>query len=174
MKSIVSAVRLDVKTQLFSLVTLFTACSGTAFAGCNNLPSTLSQAQLDAILSNNYACGRSAALAPPGWNEKHVGSSGGTLVEQHESGSADDETVGSWSTSTFGTGPTAKGRVTYTYSGTSFVYEVAVAANGDCSPNCTTLPQTYQFCGVGGAPATLNILVTAALPTLSSCPAGNP
>lgn len=159
------------KLAIIANVILLAGLASPAFAGCGNGPSTLTQAQLNTILASNFACGQSASLNAPGWNEKHVGSSGGALVEQHGAGTADDENVGSWATSTV----SGVGRVTYSYSGgVTPVYEVSVVANGNCGGSCTTLPQTYKFCGVGGgAPATLDILVTAALPTLSGCP-GNP
>ena len=116
-----------------------------------------------------FACGQSTALNPPGWNERHTGVPGGALVEQHEGGTS-VETVGTWTTSLVG----GRGRVTYSYTGgTSPVYEVAAVANGNCNPSCATLPQTYEFCGVGGgAPATLTIRITTASisPPLSSCP----
>jgi hypothetical protein len=67
----------------------------------------------------------------------------------------------------------SNGRVTYSYSGgVTPVYEVAAVANVNCQPagNCTTLNTVYQFCGVGGgAPAVLNIYVSASFqaPTAS-------
>ena len=146
------------------------AYASPSLAGCNNNQSYLTQAQVNTILSNNFACGRSAAQNAPGWNEKHVGTS---VVEQHDAGVGDDEPVGTWST----TSVNGRGRVTYAYSGgVAPVYEVAVVANGNCNQpapgTCTNVPQTFQFCGVGGgAPAVLNILVTSSLPTLASCPA---
>lgn len=157
------------KTRLPLLVGVCVLCSGSAYAGCGNSPSYLDQVQLNTILSGNFACGQSTALNPPGWNERHAGAPGGSLVEQHEGGTS-VETVGTWTTSLVG----GRGRVTYSYAGgTSPVYEVAAVANGNCSPSCATLPQTYEFCGVGGgAPATLTIRITTASisPPLSSCP----
>ena len=128
--------------------------AGSAFAGCGNGPSYLTQTQLNTILTNNFACGKSTALNPPGWNEKHI--SPGTLQEQHEGGTT-VENVGSWSTAD----ASGRGRVTYAYSGgTTFVYEVAVQANGNCnSPppgTCTSLPQAYSFCRV--SPDTTTVL----------------
>ena len=155
------------KPTIIAGVILLSGFANPVYAGCGNGPSTLDQAQLNSILAGNFACGQSTSLNAPGWNEKHVGSSGGTLVEQHDAGAADDENVGSWSTSTSG----GVGRVTYSYTGgPSPVYEVAVVANGNCNPTCTTLPQTYAFCGVGGGAPILQIRVTSALPTLTSCP----
>jgi hypothetical protein len=143
-----------------------------AFAGCGNPPSYLTQAQVNTILANNYACGQKSGAGAPGWNEKHSAAPGGIVVEQHKPGTADDENLGPWSTAAAASG---RGTVTYTYGGgVAPVYEIATAANGNCNAGagtCTTLPATYQFCGVaGGAPAVLNILVSAALPTLSGCP----
>src|SRR5262245_26500105 len=147
------------KTRVLSLVVLFIACSAQAFAGCGSQPSKLTQAQVNTILAGNFACARSTTLDPPGWNERHLGGpSSGSLQEQHEGGST-VETVGTWATSTSG----ANGRVTHTYSATvAPVYEIAVVADGNCNPNCATLPQNYQFCPVGGpgAPAApLTVLV---------------
>lgn len=141
-----------------------------AFAACGNALSYLTQAQVNTILANNFACGQSTAVNAPGWNEKHGAASGGSIVEQHNPGTADDETVGTWST----VNSSGRGRVTYAYTGgVAPVYEIAVVANGNCNPGggCTIVPATYQFCGVGGgAPAILNILVSTALPVLSGCP----
>ncbi len=142
-----------------------------AFAGCGNGPSYLTQAQVNTILASNFACGRSTAVNAPGWNEKHSAAPGGIVVEQHDPGAADDENVGPWNTANVG----GRGQVTYSYgAGGTPVYEISTAANGNCNAGagtCTTLPAIYQFCGVGGgAPAVLNILVTAALPALSTCP----
>ncbi len=150
------------------------AIAGPASAGCGTSGSYLNQAQVSSILSGGYVCAKSAALNPPGWNERHV--AGGTLVEQHEGGST-IETVGTWSV----TNSSGRGRVAYTYSGgVAPVYEVAVVG-ASCSAGCTTLPQTYQFCGVGGgAPALLTVYVSTAFQAPSSvgvmnanCP-GNP
>lgn len=131
--------------------------SAPVYAGCGDAQSYLSQTQMSAVLSSNFACGRSTS-DPPGWNERHL--AGGSLQEQHEGGST-VETVGTWTLST----QANRGRVTYAYSGgISPVYEVAVVS-GPCGnlASCTTLPQTYQFCGVGGgAPAVLNIYVSTA------------
>jgi hypothetical protein len=142
--------------------------AGPAFAGCGNAPSTLDQTQLNTILSNHFACARKlAGTDAPGWNELHNGGPGSRIIEQHDPGATDDEDVGSWSTALVG----SAGRVTYSYTGGNTpVYEVAAVANGNCSPTCTTLPQTYQFCGVGGGAPTLNVLVTATATALSGCP----
>jgi len=141
------------------LLPLFIGCCGEAFAGCGTTASYLTVAQVNSILAGNFACGKSSALNPPGWNEQHTGTSGGTLVEQHEGTTPIDtrETVGTWSTAN----AAGRGRVTYSYTGgTVPVYEIAVVG-ATCSVGCTTLPQTYQFCGVGGgAPATLSIYVS--------------
>ena len=154
------------KPIIVASVIVLAGLASPAFAGCGNGPSTLSQAQVNTILGGNFACGRSTAANAPGWNEKHFGVSGGALVEQHASPEP-VETVGTWASSTSG----GVGRVTYSYGGGNTpVYEVSVVANGNCSPNCTTLPQTYKFCGVGGGAPILDILVTASLPTLASCP----
>ena len=154
------------KPIIVASVIVLAGLASPAFAGCGNGPSTLSQTQINTILGGNFACGRSTAANAPGWNEKHFGSSSGALVEQHASPEP-VETVGTWATSTSG----SAGRVTYSYGGGSTpVYEVSVVANGNCSPNCTTLPQTYKFCGVAGGAPILDILVTASLPTLASCP----
>ena len=158
------------KTRVLAFVIFLVACSGPAFAGCGSNPSKLTQAQVETILPGNFACARSTTLDPPGWNERHLGSApGGTLQEQHEGGST-VETVGTWATSTQG----GNGRVTHTYSATvAPIYEIAVVADGNCNPNCTNLPQNYQFCPVGGpgAPAApITVLVTTAAPTLAGCP----
>lgn len=142
-----------------------------AFAGCGNAPSYLTQAQVNTILANNFACGQKSGAGAPGWNEKHSAAPGGIVVEQHLPGAADDENVGPWSTATVG----GRGTVTYTYGGgVTPVYEIATAANGNCNAGagtCTVVPAVYHFCGVGGgAPAQLSILVSATLPTLSGCP----
>jgi hypothetical protein len=134
------------KNRLAFLFIVMAIAAGPVFAGCGNNPSYLTQAQVNTILTNNFACGKSTALNPPGWNEKHI--AGGTLQEQHE-GAATVENVGTWSTAD----ASGRGRVTYNYSGgATFTYEVAVQANGDCnSPppgSCTTLPQAYNFCRV--------------------------
>jgi hypothetical protein len=153
-------------SRIVFLVFVVLGWPGTAFAGCGNLPSTLSQAQLDTLLTGRYACGRSTATNPPGWNELHIG--GGSLQEQHEGGST-VETVGTWATSTFGSGGQARGRVTYTYPSGSYVYEVALPAAGSCAPNCTTVPQTFVFCGQSsGAPASLSIYVSTSFQAPSS------
>ena len=154
------------KPIIVASVIVLAGLASPAFAGCGNPPSTLSQAQINTILGGNFACGRSTAANAPGWNEKHFGITGGALVEQHASPEP-VETVGTWASST----SSGVGRVTYSYSGGNTpVYEVSVVANGNCNPNCTTLPQTYKFCGVGGGAPILDILVTASLPTLASCP----
>jgi hypothetical protein len=163
----------------FPLLLLAAAAVNTAYAGCGNSPSYLTKAQVDTILTNNFACAKSAGLNPPGWNEKTI--SGGTLQEQHE-GAATVENVGSWSTADVG----GRGRVTYSYTGgTTFIYEVAVVASGNCnSPppgTCTTLPQTYNFCRVSPDTTTFNVFVSTAFqapPSTGvmngSCPSGNP
>jgi hypothetical protein len=145
------------KIRLLPMLLLATVASG-AYAGCGNSPSYLTQAQVNTILTNNFACGKSTGLAPPGWNEKHI--STGTLQEQH-SGGATVENVGNWATSN----ASGRGRVTYTYSGgTTFTYEVAVHANGNCnSPapgTCTSLPQAYDFCRVTPDTTTFSIYVS--------------
>jgi hypothetical protein len=131
------------------------ASSQHALAACGNTQSYLSRAQVVLLLAGKYACGKSTATNPPGWNERHL--VGGSLVEQHEGG-ATVETVGTWSTSQV----SSRGRVTYSYSGgVAPVYEIATVANGNCNPNCVVANQTYQFCGVGGgAPAVLNVYVS--------------
>jgi hypothetical protein len=154
------------RIELLALSIMAIAAAGPAFAGCGNGPSYLTKAQLDSVLPNNFACGRSTSVDPPGWNEKHI--SGGSLQEQHEGGST-VETVGTWATSDV----SARGRVTYTYSGGSvFVYEVAVHAPGNCnSPppgTCTTLPQANDFCRVSPGTATLSIFVSTAFQAPSS------
>jgi hypothetical protein len=158
------------------LLFIVTVAANSAFAGCGNGPSYLTLTQVNTVLTSNFACGKSSALNPPGWNELH--SSGGTLQEQHEGG-ATVENVGTWSTADIGNG---RGRVTYTYSGgTVFVYEVAVHASGNCNtgppPNCTTLPQAYDFCRVSPDTTTFSIFVSTtfqAPPSLgvmnASCP----
>jgi len=140
--------------RIICLVMATLANSGAAFAACGVSNSYLNQTQLNAVLTGNFACGKSTAANPPGWNERHV--AGGSLVEQHEGG-ATVETVGTWSVSN----ASGRGRVAYSYTGGSApVYEVAVVT-GNCSAGCTTLPQAYQFCGVGGgAPAVLTIYVS--------------
>jgi hypothetical protein len=152
----------NMHTQIVCLFIVVLGCSGIAFGDCTNSNSYLNAQQVSAVLASHYACGRSATLDPPGWNELHL--SGGSLQEQHEGGSS-VETVGTWSV----TNSSGRGRVTYTYTGgTSGVYEVAVLS-GNCSSGCTTLPQVYQFCGVSGAP-TLNIYVSTAF----QAPTGGP
>lgn len=150
----------------FLLVALL-ASSRLAIAGCGVDNTYLNVAQVNAVLTGNYACGRSSAVDPPGWNERHLAN--GSLVEQHEGGTT-VETVGTWAV----TNAAGRGRVTYTYSGGSApVYEVA-RDSGACIGNpvsCTTLPQKYQFCGVGGgAPSVLTIYVS----TIFQAPSFNP
>jgi hypothetical protein len=170
MKPIIVAGWIDMKTRLFSLFIVFMFCSGHVFADCSTSNSFLDLTQLNTILAGNFACGQSTKLDPPGWNELHVGTTGGALVEQHEGGTT-IENVGTWTTSNVG----GRGRDRYSYSGgISPEYEVAVLGTGICAAGfCTTLPQTYNFCGVGGgAPATLQIRVTIASisPPISNCP----
>jgi len=163
------------KTRIASLVIVFGLYCGHAFADCGSNPSYLNIAQVNSILTGNFACGKSTAIDPPGWNERHI--SGGSLVEQHEGG-ATVETVGTWSTAN----AMGRGRVTYTYTpgGSTYTYEIAVVT-GNCASGCTTLPQTYAFCGVGGsAPPRLLIYVSTTFqPPVSvgvmngNCP-GNP
>lgn len=162
------------KTRFASLVIVFVLYCGHAFADCGSSPSYLNIAQVNSILTGNFACGKSTAIDPPGWNERHI--SGGSLVEQHEGGTT-VETVGTWSTANV----MGRGRVTYSYTGgTTDVYEIAVVT-GSCAAGCTTLPQTYAFCGVGGsAPPRLLIYVSTTFqPPVSvgvmngNCP-GNP
>ena len=152
------------KMRMLCLFMAVIANSGAAFAACGDSSSYLNQQQVSTILSGNYACGRSTGSNPPGWNEQHV--SGGSLVEQHEGGTT-VETVGTWATSN----SSGRGRVTYSYAGgVAPVYEVAVVT-GSCSNGCTTLPQTYQFCGVGGgAPAVLSIYVSSTFQAPSGPP----
>lgn len=157
-------------TKLVALLVI--VGSGPAYAGCGHEPSKLTRIQMNTVLRGNYACGQSAALNAPGWNEQHTASPGSPLIEQHEGGNT-KETVGTWATSVSG----SKGRVTYGYTGgVGPVYEIAVVDDINCTNNaaCTMLPQTYQFCGVGGgAPAVLSIKVTTTsiAPPLSNCPA---
>jgi hypothetical protein len=151
--------RPSMKINLLPLL-LLAAVANEAFAGCGNSPSYLDQTQVNTILTNNFACGKSTGLAPPGWNEKHL--STGVLQEQH-AGAATVENVGTWATSN----SSGRGRVTYTYSGgTVFTYEVAVHINGNCnSPppgTCTTLPQAYDFCRVSPDTTTFSIYVSTA------------
>jgi hypothetical protein len=147
------------KTRLSCLFILIVAGSGPAVAGCGNPPSYLTQAQLLTILQNNFACGKSTASDPPGWNERHLTS--GTLQEQHEGGTT-VENAGTWAV----TNVSGRGRVTYTYSpgGSVFVYEVAAKPPGNCNtgppPNCTTLPQAYDFCRISPAGTPLSIYVS--------------
>ena len=176
MKPKIVSVWIDMKTLIFSLVILCVVFSSPAFAGCAQggaKKSRLDQSQLNTVLASRYACGKSTAINSPGWNELHSASSGGSVTEQHEPGASDDQNVGTWTTSTSGN----NGRVTYSYNGgVAPVYEVAFPGDVDCGAiTCTGFAsQIYEFCGVGGgAPTTLNILVTTALPTLSGCP-GNP
>ena len=134
------------------------ASSGPVIAGCGVDNTYLNVAQVNAVLAGNYACGQSSKLNPPGWNERHV--VGGSLVEQHEGGTT-VETVGTWAVNS---SPGGRGRVSYSYvpGGAAPVYEVARVSEACQGASCTTLPQTYQFCGVGGgAPAVLNIFVSA-------------
>jgi len=142
------------KTRFAILVTVFVVHCGPALADCGDTSSYLNISQVNSALTGNFACGKSTAINPPGWNEKHI--SGGGLQEQHEGGTT-VETVGTWSTANVA----GRGRVTYSYSGGSTdVYEIAVVA-GRCAADCTTLPQTYAFCGVGGsAPPRLLIYVS--------------
>jgi hypothetical protein len=152
------------KTVSAALLTVLVVFCGRALADCGNSSSYLNISQVNTILAGHYACGASSATDPPGWNELHQGGSGGSLVEQHEGG-ATVETVGTWATAN----ASGRGRVTYTYSGgSSDVYEIAVLS-GNCSSGCTTLPQAYAFCGVGGsAPARLQIYVSTSFQAPSS------
>jgi hypothetical protein len=166
---------IDMKTHLAVAIVLLAMGASTAYAGCARSQDKLTKAQVDTILAGNYACGRSAANAP-GWNERHTGSSGGSLVEQHLGGST-VETVGIWATSTAG----SVGRVTYTYTGGGiYVYEIAVLDPGgtlNCNSSgdaaaCVALPQTYEFCRVSPAGTALQIRVTTSsiAPPLTNCP----
>jgi hypothetical protein len=147
------------KTRILCLLILIVAGSGSAVAGCGNNPSYLTGAQLLTILQNNFACGKSTASDPPGWNERHLTSA--ALQEQHEGGTT-VENVGTWAVTEVG----GRGRVTYTYSpgGSVFVYEVAAKPSGNCNtgppPNCTTLPQAYDFCRISPAGTPLSIYVS--------------
>ena len=162
------------KARLLSLVLVSAVWSAPAFADCATDKTKLSQTQISTVLGGHYACGRSSA-DPPGWNELHNGASGGTLQEQHEGGTT-VENVGSWSTSVVsGNSTNGIGQVSYAYSGGDAPgYTVAVAGSTtNCNNNatCTNLPQTYYFCGVaGGAPASLQIRVSASVLALSGCP----
>jgi hypothetical protein len=155
------------RTGLSSLLIVLLWPCGSAFADCGTSGSYLNLSQLNTILVGQFACGKSTAINPPGWNELHIGGStggnptSGTLEEQHEGG-ATKETVGTWATAN----NSGRGRVTYTYSGgTTDTYEVAVLS-ASCSSGCTTLDQTYAFCGVGGsAPARLAIRVSTTFQT---------
>jgi hypothetical protein len=163
------------KTRL-PLLLLAAAAANSAYGGCGNGPSYLTQAQVNTILTGNFACGKSSGLNPPGWNEKQL--AGGTLQEQHEGG-ATVENVGTWSTSEV----SGRGRVTYSYTGGSvFTYEIAVHANGNCNtgplPQCTTVPQTIDFCRVSPDTTQFSIFVSTAFqapPSVgvmnASCPA---
>ena len=154
------------KSLIIAGAILFGGLASPVFAGCTSNPSKLTQAQVNTLLAGRYACGRSTVNAP-GWNELHSGSN---VIEQHEvNTNTDDEPVGTWSTATAG----GNGRVTYSYGGgVAPVYEVATVADGNCntSSTCTTVPAIYRFCGVSGGAPTLSILISATLPTLSSCP----
>jgi hypothetical protein len=146
------------KTRFVYPFAALIVCSGAALADCGTASSYLNVAQVNSILTGNFACGKSSAINPPGWNERHTGSPGGAnnLVEQHEGGTT-TEIVGSWNTAN----AAGRGRVTYSYvGGTAPVYEIAVLGT-TCAVGCTTLPQTYAFCGVGGgAPTRLAIFVS--------------
>ncbi len=147
---------------LLAAVIFSAAFSGSANAACGTQNTYLSQAQLTTVLQGNYACGQKGGSMANGWNERHAG---GSLIEEHEGG-ATRETVG-----TYTIGPSGGvGRVPYSYSGgVTTTYEVATAGT-NCSSNgaaCTSVPQNYQFCGVGTA--NLNIRVSP-----SSSPVGCP
>ena len=136
----------------------FAQCAGATFA-------TVSQ--LNTVLPGHYACGRkSSGPDAPGWNEQHV--AGGSLVEQHEGGST-VETVGTWTIS--GT-PNGDATITYVYTGgQTDLYKAVNAGCTGTGVNATCPFGTYTFCGVGGsAPSSLQILISSAAPSLSSCP----
>jgi len=139
-------------------------CCGHAFADCGTNQSYLNISQVNSILPAHFACGQSTSIDPPGWNELHMSS--GILQEQHTGGST-VQNVGTWSTAN----ASGRGRVTYLYSGgPTDTYEIAVRT-GNCSGGCTTLPQTYAFCGVSaGAPPRLLISVSPSFQALSGCP----
>src|SRR5260370_20791055 len=123
----------DMKARFVSIVIVFVLHCGQAHADCDHNPSKLTLTQVNTILTGNFACGKSTAIDPPGWNEKHTGSSAsGALIEQHEGGTT-VETVGTWATSTSG----GNGRVTYFYTGggSTDVYEIAVLGRISCSNN---------------------------------------
>jgi len=146
------------RVQNVFLLVAALAASGPAIAGCGVASTYLNVAQVNAVLAGNYACGKSSKLDPPGWNERHLAN--GSLEEQHEGG-ATVKTVGTWAVNNVG----GRGRVAYSYvpGGAAPVYEVARVSDSEPCQGaaCTTLPQTYQFCGVGGgAPAVLNIYVS--------------
>lgn len=152
---------------------IFLASFGNpVFAACNGANNTyLTQAQINTLLSSRTACGK-VASGPnaPGWNETHSASPGGTVIEFHDGAPATGPGLPTWNTSSVGTGAATRGRVTYTYSGGVVpVYEISVKT-GTCSgPSCTA-PQLIEFCGVGGgAPAVLNIQITAAPANLINC-----
>lgn len=153
----------NMNKKIVCSVVVILGYSGTAFAGCGDAGSYLNQSQVNNVLGGSYACGKSTALNPPGWNERHV--AGGSLVEQHEGG-ATVENVGTWSTANVG----GRGRVSYAYTGGAApVYEVAVVSGNCTGAACTSLPQTYQFCGVGGgAPAVLSVYVSSTFQPPSS------
>lgn len=162
-----SLVRNMLTKYIASALAISAVCSGYSFAACGTPNTYLSQTQLNQILSSGsgaYACGQKGGSMAEGWNEQHAG--GGALIEQHEGGTS-KETVGNWATST----SASRGRVTYTYGGGVITtYEVAtVGANCNSDPSgvCTTLPQNYQFCGVGTSNLTIRI-------SNSSTPTGCP
>jgi hypothetical protein len=158
------------KTGLVSVLIMLVTYGGCAHADCGTAGSYLNLQQLNSILVGNFACGRSTSIDPPGWNERHTGGTtggnptSGPLIEQHEGGST-VENVGTWSTSN----SAGRGRILYSYSGgTSDTYEVAVTG-ATCGAGCTTLAQTYSFCGVGGsAQAKLSIYVSTTFQAPSS------
>ena len=179
------------KLRLLSLLAALIVSPSAAFATCAQTPSgdvqrrdiRLNLQELNTILAGGrYACGRSTAVDPPGWNELHSGGTNGasteqsgTLIEQHEGGST-VETVGTWATSTFGNGQSERGRVTYAYKGgKTYVYEVSrddttLCTGSPTDANCTVANAVYEFCQVFPGTVTFRIYVsnTFQAPTFNS------
>jgi hypothetical protein len=117
---------------------------------CGGFGSVKSAADIQALLSNRYACD-----AAKTWNELHTGGSAGDVTD-YKKGPADpvdpSEKIGTY-TITAGSGPSYD-RITYDYgTGGSFTYAI--------TPKNGTGPGTYTFCNIATGQS-LTIIVQAA------------
>ena len=113
--------------------------SGQAIAACGN-GSRLDTVAINTLLGGNTVCVPSVNANPMIWQELHVGSSGGALIDYKRGpGHAVDpsETVGNWTVSSNGGGN--KATVTHTYLGAGGSYTYSVHSIGGA---------IYEFCPV--------------------------